>query len=61
MKGDEKYSKNKREKIELYKKHNLKLIEIEYDELYGDTQRLKSSLISKIRALKNEIFEQMKN
>ena len=61
MKGDEKYNKNKREKIELYKKHNLKLIEIEYDELYGDTQRLKSSLMSKIKTLKNEILEQMMN
>ena len=61
MKGDEKYNKNKREKIELYKKHNLKLIEIEYDELKNNTQRLKSSIKSKIKIYKNEILEQLKN
>lgn len=55
IKGDEKYNKNKKEKIDLYKKHNLKLIEIEYDELRDNTQRLKSSLISKINVLKKEI------
>lgn len=55
IKGDEKYNKNKKEKIELYKKHNLKLIEIEYDELKDNTQRLKSSLISKIKILEKEI------
>lgn len=56
IKGDEKYNNNKKEKIELYKKHNLKLIEIEYDELKDNTQRLKSSLISKINILKKEII-----
>lgn len=57
VKGDEKYNKNKKEKIELYKKHNLKLIEIEYDELKDNTQRLKSSLICEIKARKKEILE----
>lgn len=55
IKGDEKYNKNKNEKIELYKKHNLKLIEIEYDELKDNTQRLKSSLVSKIHIMSSEI------
>lgn len=55
--GDEKYEKNKKEKIELYKKHKLKLIEIEYDELKDDTQRLKSALMSKINAFKKEIMD----
>lgn len=59
IKGDEKYNKNKNEKIELYKKHNLKLIEIEYDELKDNTQRLKSSLISKIKLLKKEILNNL--
>lgn len=59
VKGDEKYNKNKKEKIEFYNKHNLKLIEIEYDELKDNTQRLKSSLISKIKANKKEIIEQI--
>ncbi len=59
VKGDEKYNKNKKEKIELYKKHNLKLIEIEYDELRDNTQRLRSNIISKIKVLKDEIKEQM--
>ena len=57
IKGDDKYNKNKKEKIELYKKHNLQLIEIEYDELKDNTQRLKSSLISKIKMLKKEIID----
>ncbi len=61
VKGDEKYNKNKKEKIELYKKHNLKLIEIEYDELKNNTQRLKSSIKSKINIYKDEIFKQLKN
>lgn len=61
VKGDEKYNKNKREKIELYKKHNLKLIEIEYDELKNNTQRLKSSIKSKIKIYRDEILEQLKN
>lgn len=55
VKGDEKYNKNKREKIELYKKNKLKLIEIEYDELKDNTQRLKSSLVSNIHKLEKEI------
>lgn len=55
IKGDEKYNRNKKEKIELYKKHNLNLIEIEYDELVDNTQRLKSSLVSKIKELKKKI------
>lgn len=57
IKGDDKYNKNKKEKIELYKKHNLQLIEIEYDELKDNTQRLKSSLISNIKMLKKEIID----
>lgn len=61
VKGDEKYNKNKKEKIELYKKHNLKLIEIEYDELKDNTQRLRSNIKSKMKVLKDEILEQMKN
>lgn len=61
VKGDEKYNKNKREKIELYKKHNLKLIEIEYDELKNNTQRLKSSIKSKINIFRDEIFKQLKS
>ena len=61
VKGDEKYNKNKREKIELYKKHNLKLIEIEYDELKDNTQRLRSSIKSKINCYRNEILDKIKN
>lgn len=61
VKGEEKYNKNKNEKIELYKKHNLPLIQIEYDELRDDTQRLRSSLIGKIKQLSNEIIEKIKN
>lgn len=59
IKGDEKYNKNKKEKIELYKKHKLHLIEIENDELKDNTQRLKSSLISKIKIMKKEIIDQI--
>jgi hypothetical protein len=59
VKGDEKYNKNKKEKIELYNQHKLKLIEIEYDELKDNTQRLKSSLISKIKIMKKEIIDQL--
>lgn len=58
VKGDDKYNKNKKEKIELYNKYKLKLIEIEYDELKDNTQRLKSSLISKINIIKKEIKDQ---
>lgn len=61
VKGDEKYNKNKKEKIELYKKHNLKLIEIEYDELKDNTQRLRSSIKSKINILKDEIIDKLKS
>lgn len=61
VKGDEKYTKNKKEKIELYKKHNLKLIEIEYDELKDNTQRLRSSIKSKINIFKEEIYNAIKN
>lgn len=59
IKGDEKYNKNKKEKIELYEKHKLHLIQIEYDELKDNTQRLKSSLISKIKIMRKEIIEQI--
>lgn len=59
IKGDEKYKKNQKEKIELYKKHNLKLIEIEYDELKDNTQRLKSSLVSKIKQYRKEILDNL--
>lgn len=59
IKGDEKYNKNKKEKIELYNKHNLKLIEIEYDELKDNTQRLKSVLISTINMYKKEIIDSL--
>ena len=58
VKGDEKYNKNKKEKIELYRKHNLKLIEIEYDELKDNTSRLRSSIRSKIQMYKEEIKSQ---
>ena len=61
VKGDEKYNKNKKEKIELYKKHNLKLIEIEYDELRDNTQRLLSSIKCGINRYKNEILDQLKS
>lgn len=61
VKGDEKYNKNKKEKIELYKAHRLPLIEIEYDELKDDTQRLRSSIREKINRLKREIIEQIKD
>ena len=61
VKDEEKYNKNKKEKIELYKKHNLPLIEIEYNELKDDTQRLRSSLIGKIKMLSNEIIDKLKN
>lgn len=58
VKGDAKYNSNKEEKIALYQKHKLPLIQIEYDELNGDRQRLRSSLIGRIKQLKNEINEQ---
>lgn len=61
IKGDDKYNKNKAEKIELYKKHNLKLIEIEYDELKDNTARLQTALIRKIKEYRNEILEKAKS
>jgi len=59
MKDNEKYTKNREEKIELYKKHNLPLIQIENDEIKGDTQRLRSNILSKIKQLKEEIKNKM--
>lgn len=59
VKGDEKYNKNKKEKIELYNKYKLKLIEIEYDELKDNTQRLRSSIMSKINELKRETLDSL--
>ena len=61
VKGNEKYNTNKKEKIELYKKHKLFLIEIEYDELKDNTQRLRSSIKSKINILKDEIIDKLKS
>lgn len=55
VKGNEKYNKNKEEKIELYKKHKLHLIELQYDEVKNDTSRLISLLKSKISEEKNLI------
>ena len=40
---------------------NLKLIEIEYDELKDNTQRLRSSIKSKINCYRNEILDKIKN
>lgn len=57
VKDNEKYNKNKKEKIDLYKLHSLYLIEIEYDELKDDTLRLKSKLLSDIKKFKKEILE----
>ncbi len=61
VKGDEKYTKNKREKIELYNKHNLRLIEIEYDELKDNTQRLRSSIKTQYNKYKDEILNSIKS
>lgn len=61
VKGNEDYNRNKNEKIDLYKKHKLFLIEIEYDELRNDTQRLKSNLIAQIKKYTNNILENYRN
>ncbi|MBQ6980021.1 MAG: hypothetical protein IJQ07_05190 [Clostridia bacterium] len=52
-----KYNINKEEKRELYKKHNLPLIEIEKDELKGDTLGLHDRIESEIIKYKNKIKE----
>ncbi len=57
MVGNEKYNKNKQEKIDLYKRHNLPLIEITNAEVKNDTQRLISLIKSQYKALKEEIIK----
>lgn len=57
MVGNEKYNRNKQEKIDLYKKHNLPLIEITNAEVKNDTQRLISLIKSQYKALKEEIIK----
>lgn len=58
--NDSKYEKNKKEKIELYQKHKLKLIEIKNCEAKEDTKRLKSLIRSKIIQFKNELSDENK-
>lgn len=59
-KNDPEYDKNKKEKIELYKLHNLKLFEITHGEASGDTKLLKSLIKSNITRLHNEINDENK-
>ncbi len=59
MVGNEKYNKNKKEKINLYEKYKLPLIEINYSEVKNDTQRLISLIKSKYKQLKIEINESL--
>lgn len=56
MTNNEKYNKNKKEKIELYHKHKLPLIEITNGEVKNDTQRLVSYIKNKHRELKDQIL-----
>ncbi len=56
---DYKYNLNKEEKRTLYKKHNLPLIEIEKDELKGDTLGLSSRIESELIKYKNKIKEEI--
>lgn len=58
VKNDGKYERNKKEKIELYQKHKLQLIQIEYDEAKNDTSRLMSMLKARIKEEINEIKKQ---
>jgi len=60
-KGNSTYDKNKEEKLQLYKKHNLKLIEIDGNMLKHDSQQIFSMLINQIEVLKAEIYEEQKN
>lgn len=53
--NNEKYELNKEEKRLLYKKHNIPLIEIEKDELRGDTQGLSDRIEKEICKFKEEI------
>lgn len=52
---DYNYNLNKEEKRELYKKHNLPLIEIEKDEVHGDSARLLSRIKQEVEKYKEEI------
>ncbi len=54
------YIQNKREKIALYEKHNLKLIRIEMHEP-TDSQRLLTHIRQDYSRFKTEIFDEMKN
>lgn len=53
------YIHNKNEKIDLYNKHNLKLIRIEMHEP-SDTQRLLTHILQDYKKFKAEIFEEEK-
>lgn len=59
IKGNAQYNKNKEEKISLYKKHKLSLIELQYDEVRSDTSRLNSTLKSRISEEKNKIINRL--
>lgn len=56
---DYEYNLNKEEKRTLYKKHEIPLIEIEKDELRGDTQGLASRIEKEIIKFKEEIKKRM--
>lgn len=53
--NDPKYNTNKEEKRALYKKYNLPLIEIEKDELRGDSRGLADRIESEFEKLKSEL------
>lgn len=55
IENDKKYSINKEEKRALYKKYNLPLIEIEKDELRGDSRGLADRIESEFEQLKAEL------
>ncbi|MBE5747999.1 MAG: hypothetical protein E7344_00025 [Clostridiales bacterium] len=57
IEGNNKYDLNKEEKRKLYKKYQLPLIEIEKDELKGDTQGLVCRIESEIFRLKSELLK----
>jgi len=61
MENDIDYDDNKREKQELYAKHNLKLIEINPNDIKGDSQWLNDNLISEIKKNKKELFDRYHN
>lgn len=57
--SDKKYLINKEEKRKLYKKHELPLIEIEKDELKGDTMGLYNRIEREIRQYKEELKKKL--